>query len=212
VSEIDDLAYETRAPSGEPDGALVLLHGRGTGPDDILPLADELDPGRRLLAVAPRGPLSLPPGGSHWYRAIGVGYPDPDTFLPTLERLASWLDARDVPIQRTVIAGFSQGAVMAYATGLGEGRPRPAGIVALSGFMPSADGFALELDGLDGYPVAIGHGTLDPIIEASFSRDARDRLEEAGADVLWRESPVAHTVDPDFLAELAGFVRRVLER
>jgi phospholipase/carboxylesterase len=189
---------------------LVLLHGRGTSEEDILPLADELDPERRLVAIAPRGPLSLPPGGAHWYQVRSVGYPGPETFFPTYELLTGWLDALDVPIERTVLAGFSQGAVMTYALGLGEGRPRPAAIVALSGFIPSVDGFALDLDGLDGYPVAIGHGTFDPIIEASFGREARDRLEDAGADVLWRESPVPHTLDPEFLPELAAFVKRAL--
>src|SRR4029079_5888953 len=112
--------------------------------------------------------------------------------------------------ERTVIAGFSQGAVMTYALGLGEGRPRPAAIVALSGFIPTVDGFALELDGLDGFPVALGHGSFDPIIEVQFGQQARDRLEEAGADVLWRESPGDHTLDPDYLPELAGFVKRAL--
>ena len=202
--------HATRPAEGDPEGALVLLHGRGTSEDDILPLADELDPDRRLTAIAPRGPLSLPPGGSHWYQVRSVGYPGPETFLPTFELLSGWLDALDTPIDRTVIAGFSQGAVMAYALGLGEGRPRSAAIVALSGFMPSVDGFALDTDDLDGYPVAIGHGTFDPVIDASFGRDARDRLEHAGADVLWRESPVAHTVDPDFFPELASFVRRAV--
>jgi phospholipase/carboxylesterase len=204
------LTHATRPADGEPEGALVLLHGRGTSERDILPLADELDPDRRLVAIAPRGPLSLPPGGSHWYQVRRVGYPGPDTFLPTYESLTGWLDALEMPIERTVVAGFSQGAVMTYAVGLGEGRPRPAAIVALSGFMPSVEGFALDLEALDGYPVAIGHGRFDPIIEASFGRDARDRLEQAGARVLWRESPVAHTVDPDFFPDLAGFVRDAL--
>jgi phospholipase/carboxylesterase len=210
VSGIDVLTHATRAAAGDAAGALVLLHGRGTSEHDILPLADELDPDRRLLALAPRGPLSLPPGGAHWYKAVSVGYPDPDTFLPTFETLAGWLDDLDISMERTVIAGFSQGAVMAYALGLGEGRPRPAAIVALSGFLPSVDGFALDIDGAAGVPVAIGHGTFDPIIEASFGRAARDRLREAGVDVLWRESPVPHTVDPAFLGELARFVRQVV--
>jgi phospholipase/carboxylesterase len=189
----------------------VLLHGRGTSPEDILPFADELDPDRRLEAIAPRGPLSLPPGGSHWYQVRRVGYPGPETFFPTYELLTAWLDALDTPIEKTVIAGFSQGAVMTYALGLGDGRPRPAGLIALSGFMPAVEGFTLDVDDLDGYPVAIGHGTFDPVIEPQFGRDARDRLESAGADVLFRESPVAHTLDPDFLPELAAFVGRVTE-
>ena len=52
-------------------------------PDDLLPLADILDPGRRLIAVLPRGPLRLPPGGAHWYAVHEIGSPDPGTFLPT---------------------------------------------------------------------------------------------------------------------------------
>jgi phospholipase/carboxylesterase len=202
------LKYATREAEGEPAGALVLLHGRGTSEEDVLPLAAELDPERRLLAIAPRGPLSLPPGGSHWYRAMSVGYPDPGTFLPSFEALSGWLDGLSAPIERTVIAGFSQGAAMTYALALGDGRARPAAMIALSGFLPVVDGFAPDLDGLDGFPVAIGHGTFDPVIDASFGRDARDRLQEAGADVLWRESPVEHTVDPDYFPELAEFVRR----
>lgn len=205
-----ELVSASRPADGSPAGALVLLHGRGTDEHDILPLADDLDPDRRLLAVAPRGPLSLPPGGAHWYQVRRVGYPGAETFMPSFEALSAWLDGLDVPLSRTVIAGFSQGGVMTYAAGLGSGRPRPAGLIALSSFMPTVDGFALDLDGLDGYPIAIGHGTFDPIIEASFGRTARDRLSEAGADVLWRESPIPHTVDPDFLPELAEFVRRVL--
>jgi phospholipase/carboxylesterase len=194
----------------------VLLHGRATSEHDLVPLLEALDPERRLVGVTPRGPLSLPPGGAHWYVSRSVGYPDPRTFLTTLELLGGWLDALPdalgVPLERTLLGGFSQGAAMTYAVGLGEGRPRPAGLIALSGFIPAADGFRLGLDDLpDGYPVAIGHGSRDPVIEASFGRSARDRLEEAGADVLWRESPVAHTLDPDFLPELASFVRRVLD-
>jgi phospholipase/carboxylesterase len=216
MSGIEDLAHHLRPADGDPEGALVLLHGRGTSEDDIAPLFDEIDPDSRLVGVAPRGPLSLPPGGAHWYVVQRVGFPEPGTFFPTLERLTAWFDALPetigVPVERTVLGGFSQGAVMAYALALGDGRPRPAGLIALSGFIPTVDGFALDLDDLDGYPVAIGHGTFDPVIEAEFGRAARKRLEDAGAAVTWRESPIPHTVDPGFVAELEPFVRAALNR
>ena len=64
-----------------PEGALVLLHGRGADEHDLYPLLDVLDPERRLLGITPRGPLSLPPGGAHWYRLGGIPTPDPETFL-----------------------------------------------------------------------------------------------------------------------------------
>ncbi len=77
------LIHRVRAPSGEPVGALVLLHGRGADEHDLFPLFDALDPEGRLVGVAPRGPLSLPPGGAHWYAVHEIGYPDPATFLTT---------------------------------------------------------------------------------------------------------------------------------
>jgi phospholipase/carboxylesterase len=184
----------------------VLIHGRGADENDLFPLFDMLDPEKRLLGVCPRGPLSMPPGGAHWYAVHRVGFPDPDTFFPTYELLAGWLDAflaeRDIAYERVVIGGFSQGAVMSYALSLATGRPRPAGTLALSGFIPTVEGFDIPLNDVAGYPVAIGHGSYDPVITVEFGRDARERLEAAGADVLWRESPMDHTIDPGYIEEL----------
>ena len=202
----DGLIHLRRPAAGEPEGALVLFHGRGTGEDDLLPLMDMLDPERRLLGLTPRGPLSLPPGGAHWYAVARIGFPDHDTFRATYAVATAWLDAAledaGIAIGSTVIGGFSQGAVMSYAIGLGGGRPRPAGIVALSGFMPTVEGFDLDLADVGGFPVAIGHGTYDPVIGVEWGQDARARLTAAGADVRYREYPLPHSVDPGFLDEL----------
>jgi phospholipase/carboxylesterase len=200
------LAHRLRPPAGDPDGALVLFHGRGTDENDLFPLLDELDPERRLLGATPRGPLSLPPGGAHWYAVREIGYPDPATFHSTYPEAAAWLDGllaeHGIAAERAVIGGFSQGAVMSYALGLGSGRPRPAGILALSGFIPTVEGFELDLDNARGLPVAIGHGTYDPVIGVEWGHDARDRLGPAGAELLFRESPMPHSVDPGFIPDL----------
>ena len=209
------LEYLVRPAAGQADGALVLFHGRGASEDDLYPLLDMLDPERRLVGVTPRGPLSLPPGGAHWYVVRQVGFPDPATFGPTFDLASHWLDdlaaETGIPPERTVLGGFSQGAVMAHSLGLGTGRPRPAGIVALSGFIPVVEGFEADLSPPIP-PVAIGHGTLDPVISVEFGRRARAILEEAGADVLYRESPIPHTIDPRFLTELEGWVRAAVDR
>lgn len=208
------LAHQLRPAVGEPDGALVLLHGRGTNEFDLLPLLDDLDPDRRLVGVTPRAPLELSPGGFHWYVSRRVGYPDRDTFLDAYRTLTRWIDALPsalgVPWSRTVLGGFSMGAVMSYALGLGAGRSAPAGILALSGFMPTVEGFTLDLSGRSGFHVAIGHGTQDPVISVEFGRDARNRLEAAGAHVLYRESPMPHTVDPQFLPVLCSWLAHLL--
>jgi len=204
------LRYLERPAAGEPEGALVLLHGRGADEHDLFPLLDALDPERRLLGIAPRGPLALPPGGAHWYALGGIPTPDPDTFFPTFEAASAFLDALPVPIDRVVLGGFSQGAVMSWALGLGAGRPRPAAIMTLSGFMPEVPGFELDLTGLEDYPIAVAHGSLDPVIPVEFSRAAAERVRLAGADLLWRETPVPHTIDPRVLPELQAFVASAL--
>jgi phospholipase/carboxylesterase len=198
-----------RPAAGEPEGALVLFHGRGTDEHDLFPLLDALDPERRLLGVTPRGPLQLPPGGNHWYVIRDLGYPDHETFTTSYERASAWLDGLGIPSERTVIGGFSQGAVMSHALGLGADRPRPAGVIALSGFVPTVEGFALDLD-RPLPPIAIGHGTYDPVIGVEWGRAAKEQLQAAGADVVYRESPLPHTVDPAFLAELRPWLARAV--
>ncbi|HET7758833.1 MAG TPA: hypothetical protein VFK62_02840 [Gaiellaceae bacterium] len=199
------IAHLERPAAGEPEGLLVLIHGRGADERDLFPLLDLLDPERRLLGVTPRGPLSLPPGGAHWYVVHEIGYPDPATFLPTYAAASEWLDGFGFAPERTVIGGFSQGAVMTYALSLGAGRARPAAAVALSGFMPTVPGFELDLEP-PLPPFAIGHGTLDSVITVDWGRRARETLEAAAADVLYREYPLPHAVDPRFLDELAPWI------
>lgn len=211
---LDLLVHRVRPPAGEPEGALVLLHGRGVDETDLFPLLDELDPERRLAGVTPRGPLTLPPGGSHWYIVARVGFPDRETFTQTFETLAAWLDAfaaeTGIPWSRTVVGGFSQGAVMAYALALAKGRAAPAGLLAMSGFIPEVEGFELDLE-RPGLPIAITHGTLDPIISVEFARRARQRLEAAGNRLLYRESPVGHGIDPAVLPDLRAWLRASVE-
>lgn len=209
------LQHLTRPAADTPEGALVLFHGRGADEHDLFPLLDMLDPERRLLGATARGPLSLPPGGAHWYAVRRVGYPDPETFHASYPQVASWLDdllaEHGIPPERTVLGGFSQGSVMSYALGLGARRPRPAGIMVLSGFIPEVEGFELDLGKAAGLAVAIGHGTHDPVISVEFGKDARDQLVDADANVTYRESPMAHTIDPGFLRELPGWLRAAVE-
>jgi phospholipase/carboxylesterase len=195
-----------RPPStGSPTSAIVLMHGRGADSGDLEPLLPLLDPDRRLLGIFPRGPLSLPPGGRHWYVVREIGSPDRGTFLPTFAELSDHLDGvlaeHGIGWERTVLGGFSQGAVMSYALGLGAGRPRTAGILAFSGFIPSVEGFELELESRAGLPVAIAHGAYDPVIGVEFGRAARDRLTAAGLDVHYHEDPAPHTITPAGLAQ-----------
>jgi phospholipase/carboxylesterase len=202
---VSELRVLERPAAGEAAGALVVLHGRGADEHDLFPLLDALDPERRLDGYAPGGPLSLPPGGAHWYALGGLGTPGAG-YLDSLQLLTAWLDGLGVAPERLVLGGFSQGAVMSYALALGQGRPRPAGLLALSGFMPVSPEWELDLSAP--LPaVAIGHGTYDPVIGVEWGRAARARLDEAGTAVLYREYPLPHTIDPGFIPDLQTWLR-----
>lgn len=208
---MEAITYRVRDPAGEPAGMLVLFHGRGADEHDLFGLLDALDPGRRLIGVTPRGPRSyFPPGGAHWYRLHRVGYPDPASFMDTYSSLDAWLEElavdTGVGIESTILGGFSQGSVMAYSMAFGAGRPAPAGVVAFSGFLPEVPGFDIDLSDRSGFPVAIGHGLADQVIPVEFGRAARRRLEDAGADVTYHESPVAHAIDPDLVVSLQPWI------
>jgi phospholipase/carboxylesterase len=83
-------------------------------------------------------------------------------------------------------------------------------VLALSGFIPTVEGFELEWSNLRGMAVAVGHGTQDPVIPVEFGRDARQGLEQAGARVVYRESPIVHAIDPLFVRVLQGWLSKVV--
>lgn len=209
-----ELVAGIREPAGEPDGAIFLMHGRATDEHDLFPLLDVIDPEKRLLGITPGGPLTdQPPGGRHWYAVERVGFPEPRTFAGGYSALCRFIDAtleqREIPHEKAILGGFSQGTVMSYASGLGQGRPRPAGILAMSGFVPTVQGWEPDLDSRKGMPVLIAHGELDPVISVEFARRARELLDPAGLDVTYHESRMAHSIDPRLLPEIAEWVKRV---
>jgi phospholipase/carboxylesterase len=214
---MEALFYLERPAVTEPEGLLVLHHGRGTEERDLLGLADALDPERRLRVVTPRGPLALPGSpGYHWYLVPRVGYPDHDTFHAARAALAELHDRlweeTGVGPERTVLGGFSMGSVMSYAMGLGADRPAPAGILAFSGFVPVVDGWEPSLADRTATRAFIAHGRRDPIMEVGFARRARDLLEAGGLAVEYRESDVGHQIDPAHLADATAWLEETLAR
>jgi phospholipase/carboxylesterase len=212
---VSALAFRERPPSDEPAGLLVLHHGRGADENDLLPLADILDPERRLHVVTPRAPLRLPGWpGYHWYVVPRVGYPDEETFHAAYEGLASFHDGlwerTGLTADRTVLGGFSMGSVMSYSLGLGPGRPPPAGILAFSGFIPVVEGWAPDFAGRNHVGVFVAHGRDDPIMEVGFARRAHELLEAGGFGVEYHESDAAHEIDPAHVPAAQAWLRSVL--
>jgi phospholipase/carboxylesterase len=193
------LIYRERPAAGEPAGLLVLHHGRGADEHDLLGLADVLDPDRRLAVVTPRAPLAIG-GGYHWYVVPRVGYPDPETFHAAYGKLAAFHDElwerTGIAPENTVFGGFSMGSVMSYSLGLAGDRPKPAGILAFSGFIPTVDGWEPDLGSRPDVPVFIAHGRRDPVMKIEFAREARALLQAGGLPVEYHESDAAHHIEP----------------
>lgn len=214
---MDALTYLERPAAGEPSGLLVLHHGRGTDERDLRGLADLLDPERRLRVVTPRAPLRLPGSpGYHWYVVHRVGYPDRESFHAAREALGRLHDRlweeTGVDAARTVLGGFSMGAVMSHAMALGADRPPVAGLLAFSGFVPTVEGWAPHFADRQGTRAFVAHGARDPVIEVGFGRRAREVLEEGGLDVEYRESELGHQIDPGHLRDAAGWLEETLGR
>jgi phospholipase/carboxylesterase len=212
---MSELIFRERQAAGEPEGLLVLHHGRGADEADLLSLGDALDPERRLHVAAPRAPLTLPGWpGYHWYLVPRVGYPDPDSFHSSYRLLGEFHDElwerTGVAPERTVLGGFSMGSVMSYSLGLGGERPAPAGILAFSGFVPVVDGWEPSLADRRGLRAFVAHGRRDPIMDVEFARGARKLLEEGGIDVDYHESDAAHHIDPSHVPAAADWLRATL--
>src|SRR6476660_6731464 len=205
------LVHLIREPEREPEGALILNHGRGTNEHDLYGLLDELDPERRLFGLTPGAPLTnVPPGGRHWYVIREVGHPDEETFVDTLNSLCRFLDDelrhRGISWEKTVVGGFSQGAAVSCAVVLGMGRPRAAGLLMMSGFYPMVRGWKLDPRAKAGMPAYVTHGSYDPVIPVGFGRRARDLLEEGGLYVTYREPRVQHPIDHALIPEMGDWV------
>lgn len=211
------LTYRERPAATDPAGLLILHHGRGADENDLLGLADVLDPQQRLHVVTPRAPLTLPGWpGYHWYTVPRVGYPDPDTFRAAYTELARFHDETwertGLSPQDTVLGGFSMGSVMSYALGLGGERPVPAGILAFSGFIPTVEGWQPDLASRPSLPVFIVHGRRDPVIDIAFARRAHALLDAAGLPVEYHESDAAHHIDPEHIPAATKWLASTSDR
>lgn len=212
-----ELDLRIRPAAGGAAGALILNHGRGADEHDLAPLLDELDPDRRLLGITTGAPFTgIAPGGRHWYVVERVGYPHAETFAHSYRALGERLDAalaeHGLGWSRSVIGGFSQGAVMSYAIGLGPGRPTPGGVLAFSGFVPEVEGWEPELDGRESLRALVHHGARDAVIDAEFGRSAAARLSGAGIGVEQLETEAGHWLPPEAIEPARELIGKVLDR
>jgi phospholipase/carboxylesterase len=213
--DIPELLFEERPSDGDPEGLLVLHHGRGADEHDLIGLADVLDPQRRLHVVTPGAPLTVPGWpGKHWYVVPRVGFPDPDTFRASYLALGAFHDAlwkrTGVSPARTILGGFSMGSVMSHATGLGPGRPVVAGILGMSGFVPVVEGWSPDLGPRTATRVLNAHGRGDQVIGYPFAEQARALVTAGGLDLTTLDHDGGHHIAPEHVPAIADWIAETL--
>ncbi len=205
------------ASGGAPQQAVVLLHGYGSDGNDLIGLAPHwqgLLPDAVFLS--PNGPDQCRQlaSGFQWFdvsfegdrlakRQLGVMQARP-VLVEFLEDL--WAQTGIAP-QDTILAGFSQGAMMALHVGLSLDHPLM-GIVGFSGAFLPPEGFGTAP--LARSPVCLVHGDMDNVVDPQHSADADAALRQAGYGVSYHVSPgVAHGIAPDGLAFASDFIARI---
>src|SRR5262245_11891503 len=204
---------------GSVRSAVIWLHGLGADGHDFEPIVPHLSlDGLGARFVFPHGPrravtinmgLIMPA----WYD-IGSSEIGRDTDERGLRESADAIEAlvarereRGVSANRIVLAGFSQGGVVALHAGLRH-KETLAGILALSCYLPE---ISAERDDVaaanEAIPVFMGHGTSDPMIPIELGEAARDRLQELGHPVIWRSYEMQHEVCPEEVADIGVWLR-----
>ncbi|GAB2957526.1 alpha/beta hydrolase [Amycolatopsis acidiphila] len=185
-------ALEHEFVAGEPDApVLLLLHGTGGGPADLMGLGRELSPGSPLLA--PAGPVSEH-GAARWFRRLREGVFDYEDVVVRANQLADFvLEARekyDLEGRRLIAVGFSNGANIGGALTLL--RPDVLTEAALfASMLPVPDPPAHDLSGTR---VFLSNGQQDPMAPLPSNQQFVALLEKRGADVTVHRHPGGHMI------------------
>ena len=222
MNETTLLPAEIIEPKQAATASVIWLHGLGADGHDFLPIVPELGLGdlpiRFIFPHAPERPVTVNMGYvmRAWYDIRSMDIADRQDEQGTREseaQIAAWIaheEARGIPPERIILAGFSQGGAIVLHTGLRYPR-RLGGIMALSTYLPLADAVNDERHqaNLD-LPVFMAHGSDDPIIPLNLAERSCDQLESLGHKVGWHVYPMPHSIHPQEVEDMAVWLRECL--
>jgi phospholipase/carboxylesterase len=204
----------------EPEVSIIWLHGLGADGHDFEPvvpqLANGLPPARFVFPHAPVRPVTINAGipMRAWYDIVTFDRHAPQDqqgiaqSRQLVERLVAREEARGIPSERIVLAGFSQGGAMAVYCGLRLAQPL-AGIMGLSTYLLMAQALAAERsDANAGTGFFVGHGTYDPVIPVAAGHRLAAALREMAYEVEWHEYSMPHAVCPEELSDIGAWLAR----
>ncbi len=211
-------------PKGEVKALVIWMHGLGDSGHGFAPLVPELNLAEALgvkfvFPHAPVQPITINNGlpMRAWYDIASFDFnqrADEKGVLESAEKLQALIDEQlehyKLTPDKLVIAGFSQGAVMAYHLGCRQKQP-VAGILALSGYLSMADKLKTEVtEAAKQTPVLAMHGLQDEIVPCRLGKLSAERAKEAGLDVSWKDYPMQHNVCAEQVADISDWLHTVL--
>ena len=210
------LEYKIREPKVilDKNPLLLLLHGYGSNEEDLFSFAQQLP--EEYYIISARAPYPLPPYGNAWY-AINFDtdinkFSDNDQAIESRERIAGFIDevieAYPVDKEKVTLVGFSQGAILSYATALTYPE-KIERVIALSGYL-NMDIIEKELntESISKLKFFISHGSADQVIPVEWARKAPEFLKSLGLDVEYHEYPVGHGVAPQNFYDLLSWIKK----
>ena len=208
-------------PEAEARSTVIWLHGLGADGHDFEPIVPELhlpaDAGVRFIFPhAPMREITINNGATMrgWYdftpHSENSGTED---IIESSAEIVKFIErelGRGIESQRIMLAGFSQGGVIALHTGTRYGK-RLAGIMALSTYLHDASSTETERhDANLAIPILMAHGTHDPMIPVVRAATSRENLIRLGYDVRWHDYPMGHQVCLEEVEEIARFLAQCL--
>lgn len=202
---------------GPSRGSVVVLHGRGTDEQDLVPLVRHIADDLRILSL--RAPHPLGPGYT-WYDldlsggGLHASQPDEEDFERSLALLDAFVDRAiehyDLDRRRIGLLGFSQGAILSLGAMI-ERAGFYAWVVGLHGYLPTRYDDS-EIRQAKETPVFLGAGTRDEVIPATRAEEAAQRLDAAGVDVTFRTYRTGHGTAPPEIDDVNEWLRARIER
>ena len=198
----------------EKNPVLILLHGYGSNEEDLFSFAPELPDDSYVISV--RAPYDLQPYGHAWYAihfdADENKFSDNEQAKESVALIASFIDeiVKQYPIdtKNVTLIGFSQGAILSYATALTYPE-KIAKVVALSGYfnqdiLPEV----IDTKTISHLKFFVSHGTVDQVIPVDWARKAKPALENLGLEVEYQEYPIGHGVSPKNFFDFKNWLLR----